>query len=365
MDNRFDSKEKGSFRRMGIFGRGRERDLHISKGDSLLYGLGWAITALLLGLCRLPFSVYPLGMALLCASDTYLGFTIAGLAVSAFFLPIPWGIYLSVIGLTLVARILTRLFVDIPIRSREIVGLGGMLEHIHGRLFCESLYLRMTSSCVAVFLLSLYAIVVGGFRYYDLFGAFFSMIVAPVATFFYCSFSGDMPLSTLWLSRVRRLAKSLLAFSLCLSFGGMEFSGFSLGMAATFVATLLLCREEGVVLGLFTSVICGLTCGWSYFAIFPVVAITAFCLFEVSPYLSAIVSAVVGGVTGVLLVGKDRLLAIFFPIMLGAAVYCSLEKLLAGHTLSSIFHKKEGVGHCELLRLEKQSTHASSSMGGL
>ncbi len=365
MDNRFDSKEKerGIFKRV-LFLR-REHELHIPEGEELVKGIGWGVTAFLLGICRLPLSVYPLGMAFLCASDTYIGFSLAGLALAAFFLPIPWGAYLAVIALTLLARILTRLFVDIPVRSREIVGLRGMLEHIRGRLFCESLYLRMTCSCVAVFMLSLYAIVAGGFRYYDLFGAFFAMLVAPVATFFYCSFSGDMPLSSVWLSRVRRVAKCLLAFSLCLSFGEMELAGISLGMAAAFVATLILCREEGLLLGLLTSLLCGFACGLSYFAIFPVIAITAFCLFEFSPYLSALVSFVIGGVTGVLLAGRDNLLVIFFPLMLGAAVYCSLERLLARRELASLFHKKGRGIRRELIRLERQHLETCEALLGL
>jgi len=369
MDNRFDSKqgEKGAFKGLAFLSRKERnaRELHIPEGERLLRGLGWAVTAFLLGICRLPFSVYPLGMAFLCAADTYIGFALVGSVAAAFFLPIPWAAYLAVVSLTLLMRILTRLLVDIPVRSREIEGIHGILEHIHGRLFCESLYLRMTCSCVAVFMLSLYAIVVGGFRYYDLFGAFFSMAVAPLATFFYCSFSGDMPLSTVWLARVRRVAKCLLAFSLCLSFGSIELSGISLGMAAAFVATLIICRGEGLLLGLFTSVLCGLSCGLSYLAIFPVVAITAFCLFEISPYLSALTSFLIGGVTGVLLVGKDSLLSVFFPLMLGAAVYCSLEKILAGRRLGSLLHKKGVAVGCEQMRLEKQNDRIYEELLGL
>ncbi len=369
MDNRLGSKEKkkGFFKKaISIGGMMRaERDLHALGGEELLRGIGWAMTAFFLGVCRMPFSVYPLGMAFLCASDTYMGFSLFGLAIAAFFLPIPWGIYLAAIALTLFMRILTRLFVDIPVRSREVTGLRGILEHIHGRLFCESVYLRMTCSCVAVFMLSLYAIVAGGFRYYDLFGAFFSMVVAPVATFFYCSFSGDMPISSAWLLRIRHLAKSLLAFSLCLSFGGMSLAGVSLGMAAAFVATLILCRGEGLLLGLLTSLLCGLSCGISYFAIFPVVAVVAFCLFEMSPYLAALVSAVVGGVTGVLLGGRDDLLGIFLPLMLGASVYCTFEKLFVGRGAFTFLRQSRKSMGCELMRLEKQHSGTCEDIDGL
>ncbi|MBE6661839.1 MAG: hypothetical protein E7606_01005 [Ruminococcaceae bacterium] len=360
MENRSETTEnkKGFFEKIG-FGRSvpqGERELHIPEGERWIRGIGWAVAAFLLGICRLPFSVFPLGMAFLCASDRFVGFSAVGLALSSFFIPMPWGVYLGAIFLTLGMRILTRLFVDIPVRTREIVGLREMLEHIHGRLFCESLYLRMTCSCVAVFLLSLYAIVTGGFRYYDLFGAFFAMLVAPLATFFYCSLSGDMPVGSVWLSRIRRVAKAVLAFSLCLAFRDVVLAAIPLGMAAAFVATLILCRREGLLIGLLTGALCGVSLGLFHLVIFSVVALTAFCLFEISPYLSAGVSFLVGGVTGVLLLGKDSLLAIFLPLALGATLYCGFEKIMARRSLFVGVRKKVGNAEGELMRLEKQYT---------
>ncbi len=360
MENHSESREKkrGFFEKMSFRHNDPQGEirLHIFESESLIRGLGWATAAFLLGICRLPFSVYPLGMAFLCASDRFVGFSAVGLALSSFFVPMPFGVYLAAIVLTLGMRILTRLFVDIPVRTREIVGLREMFEHIHGRLFCESLYLRMTCSCVAVFLLSLYAIVAGGFRYYDLFGAFFAMIVSPLATFFYCSLSGDMPVGSVWLSRIRRMAKGILAFSLCLAFRDVTLAGVPLGMAAAFVATLILCRREGLLIGLFTGTLCGLSLGFPHLVIFSVVALTAFCLFEISPYLSAGVSFLVGGVTGVLLLGKDRLLVIFLPLAFGATLYCGFEKIMARRSLFVGVRKKAGNAEGELMRLEKQHT---------
>ena len=367
MDNHVGSetREKG-FSSKSIFQKGFWRGTGNARnpnGEALLRGIGWAAASFILGICRLPFSVYPLGMAILCASDTYIGFSVAGLVVASFFLPIPWWIYLGAVALTLLGRILTRLLVDIPVRTHEVTGFRGMLEHIHGRLFCESLYLRMSSSCVATFLLSLYALFVGGFRYYDVFGAFFSIFSASVATFFLCSFSGDMPFGQRFVFWIRRIAECLLAFSICLSFSEMRLQGISLGVATAFVATLILCRKEGLFIGLLTSLLCGFSCGGSYFAIFPVVAITAFCLFEFSPYLSAFVSCVIGSVTGVLLVGKDNLLVIFLPLIFGAASYCTYEKLLAKGGFHTLFWPSKQRVSCEHLRLERQYAETCEEVG--
>ena len=343
----------------------RENDGRILSGEALLMGMGWGIVAFLLGICRLPFSVYPLGVAFLCASDTYLGFSLAGLVVSSFFTSIPVWVNLSVLALTLFVRVLTRLFVDIPVRSHEVVGLHGILEHIHGRLFCESVYLRMTCSCVSVFALSLYAIIAGGLRYYDLFGAFFSMAVAPIATFFYCSLFGDLPMRSAWLPRVRRMAKSLLAFSLCLSFGGVNFEGVSLEVMAAFAATLILCRREGLLLGLCTSILCGFSCEVSYVVVFPVVAVVAFSLFEFSPYLSAFVSCIVGCITGVLTIGREELLSLFLPLLLGASVYCAFEKLFFQKGFLGILHSGAKGDACDFSRAEARNAALDTEILGI
>ena len=345
MEDRIKSEQnsKEHFGTFRIIGSGvRAGDGSLPGREDILVGLGWAVVAFFLGICRLPFSVYPLGVSFLCASDRYIGFALIGLGAAAFFVPFPIWFGLAVLALTLAVRVLTRLFVDLPIRSREVIGLRGILDHIHGRFFCESVYLRMTGSCIAVFALSLYSIISGGFRYYDLFGAFFSMAVAPTATFFYCSLFGDIPTSSVWLRRIRRLAKCLLAFSLCLSFGGLDSVGISLGMAASLAATLILCRREGLFLGLLTSVLCGLFCGGDYFAIFPVVAIVCFCLFDFSPYLSAFVSGAVGGVTGILLGGRNELMSIFLPILLGVSVFCTYEKIFVQGTAALGLSQRRG-----------------------
>lgn len=342
-------------KRKGFCVGNRDGEARILNGEWLTRGIGWGTVAFLLGLCQLPFSIYPLGVAFLCASDTYVVFSLAGLVLSSFFLPIPLWVTLSVLALTLFVRILTRLFVDIPVRSREVEGIQGILEHIHGRFFCESVYLRMTGSCIAVFSLSLYAIVAGGFRYYDLFGAFLAMAVAPTATFFYASLFGDLPMRSKWLTYVRHMAKSLLALSLCLSFGGMDFSGVSLGMAAAVAATLILCRKEGALWGIVTAFLCGLPSGGEYVAVFSVIAVVAFCLFEFSPYLSAFVSCIVGGVTGVLLVGREELLSLFLPLVFGASVYCGFEKFFYQRKELCIFRRRETGAGCDLSRVNAQN----------
>ena len=131
---------------------------------TLLRGGVCAALSFLLGICPLPFSVYPLGIALLCAATDCLSFCILGLLVAGFALKAPIWLYPAACLLTLLCRAMARIFIDMPSRLGERVRVSALLVHLRGRIFAESLYLRMTSSCVAVFFLSLVSIVKGGFR---------------------------------------------------------------------------------------------------------------------------------------------------------------------------------------------------------
>jgi hypothetical protein len=362
MDNRLN--QDGRFQKNGLFGgiSHMKEKMRRMGGEYAVRGGGWLAVAFILGICRLPFSVYPLGLAVLCASDTYLLFVLTGLFFSAFYIPIPIAMIFGTVLFTLAVRVITRLFVDIPVRSHEGIGFRDIMEHIRGRLFCESLYLRMMSACVSSFMFSMYSIIAGGFRYYDVFGAFFSMLCASFTTFFCCSFLGDMPFDRVWIARIRNMAKVVLAGLLCLSLGQISTLGFSVGMTAAFAASLIICRREGMIMGFIASLVCGLVTEVAYFPLFPAAAITAFCLFDFSPYLASAVSCMVGLVTGVLVGGRDRLLFLFLPLIIGAAVYCIYEKLFSGGAIHTFGYRGDAMVKCGQLRTEGKSERLKKDM---
>lgn len=323
--------------------------------EALLQGIARGGIAFLLGCCRLPFGVYPLGFAFLCASDRGTWFVTLGLIAASFLSSLPLGVYLSAIGITLLMRVLVRLFVDVPIRLRD-GGIRGILEHIHGRFFCESLYLRMTCSCVSVFLLSLYAIVAGGFRYYDLFGAFLAMIVAPIATLLYASFSDDVPIGKKWLPIIRRAADVFLAFGICFSLREVILMGLSLGALAVFVTSLILTRREGLLVGLLAAVTCGLSMDPTFIPVCVVASVTVFCLGELSLTVAAGSACILSILAGMLVVGGG-FSRFFLPFLLGTGIVCTFEKITVLGGISSIFSKKEPPILCSMARLERQYGH--------
>ena len=294
-------------------------------------GLASALVAFLLANCALPFATYPLGLALLCASTERTLYIAAGLLAAAFTVPIsPW-ISASVTLGTLLIRIAARVFVDLPTRIGGDGRRGELLEHLRGRLFCEGLYLRMACVCVAVFSNSLYAIIRGGFRYYDLFGAIFSMVAAPLSVFLFAGlFEGEF--DRLFSSRIAKpltvASRIALATALCYSLSDTTLAGVPLSLTFAFVAVLHLCRRHGLAASALTGLACGLTLGLPYPPILLVASLAAFCILDLSPMLAASVACIAGTVCGVLILGGSSVTSVFLPLFSGTAVYCTADKLV-------------------------------------
>lgn len=328
MDEKKKSMPKGTLR------QGAERRSHfrmmISEPRDTLKGVLLALMAFLLGNCPLPFATYPLGLALLCASSEGTLYVAAGLIAASFTMPLPPTLPIAVTVGTLLVRILARVFIDLPARIGGDGRQGEVWEHLKGRLFCEGLYLRMACVCVSVFAMSLYAIIRGGFRYYDLFGALFSMVVAPVSVFLFAGlFEGEY--DRLFEGRIAAVLTHLsyiaASTALCRALADVTLTGIPLSVAFAFVATVALCRHRGLIPATCAGLLCGLVLEPLYAPILAISAVAAYCIFDVSPMLAAAVACIAGTVCGVLMTGSGAVSAVFLPLFSGTAVYCTAEKL--------------------------------------
>ena len=70
-----------------------------------------ALTSFLLGLCPLPMSVYPLGIAFFCAASDSAVFAFGGLIAASFFTELNPIFYLLSVLLALLIRVLTKTFI--------------------------------------------------------------------------------------------------------------------------------------------------------------------------------------------------------------------------------------------------------------
>ena len=298
-------------------------------------GLAAALVGFLLGGCALPFSTYPLGLALLCASTKHTLAVAAGLLAAAFTLPLsPW-ISASVVVGTLLVRIAARVFVDLPVRIGGDGRRGELLEHLRGRMFCEGLYLRMAAGAVAVFAMGLYAVIRGGFRYYDLFGALFSMVIAPLSVFLFAGlFEGEYGrlFSSRFASPLGVLSRIALATALSYALRGTDLAGVSLALAFSFFAVITLCRRNGLLAAILAAAATGAAVGLPYPMVLLAVAFIAFLCAELPLPFSASAACLAGTVCGVLILGKSAAVSLLLPLLSGAAVVGVSDKLSHSQT---------------------------------
>lgn len=324
-------------------------------------GLVSALIAFLLAGCALPFSTYPLGLALLCASTERTLYIAAGLLAAAFTTPLPPWLSVAVTLGTLLARIAARVFVDLPTRIGGDGRRGELLEHLRGRLFCEGLYLRMACVCVSVFSTGLYAIIRGGFRYYDLFGTIFSMVAAPLAVFFLAGlFEGEY--DRLFPPRIAEplsvLSQIALATALCYALFDTTLAGIPLSLTLAFVAVIFICRRHGLFASALTALATGLVVGLPYPPVLLVASLAAFCILDLSPMLAASVACLAGTITGVLILGGGSMTSVFLPLFSGAAVFGTADKLLRARKAPVAGHRTDpsaARAHVDAMRAESEA----------
>lgn len=285
------------------------RDARIHAKEGAL-GLSLGLCAYLLGSATLLFGTSPLGMAFICASPKKIIWIFLGLCVSALSLPENPYIYLFAYATALAVRLLSRLLIDIPEGS----------EKKTRSPFTESVYLRMATSAACAFIVGIYLIIAGEFEYFHLFGAIFSIIVAPLATFVY---AGCFEEKGKW----RELAIGALLVSLTFALRGIYLIGISAGAFFAFFVTLYVCRQTGLWKGALVGIVCGLAYAPHYAPMFAIAGITVGVLWDISAF-----GALVAGGTGAMLWGfyiegvgaMSRLLP---AIMLASVCYMGTRKL--------------------------------------
>lgn len=269
-----------------------------------------AVTAFLLGICPLPFSVYPLGVAFACAASSLAPSAFAGLAVAAFFTPQKSAVYLLSVAFALAWRILARLFAE----SEQI--------------FSEALPLRVACAAVSVFALSIYPIIAGGFRYYDLFGAILSIFAAAAGVLlFYGAFS-ELKEHRLF-SLYKKSAELAISALLCLSLASLPQKNFLPALTLAFVLTLNFCISRGLAESCLCAILCGAACGVENIPVLVIASLTAFCVLDVSPALAAAVSCISGSVCGIMISGSGYMTLPFLSLLLGCAAFTIQKKLAA------------------------------------
>ncbi len=296
---------------------------------SMIAGVAFGLCAYFFGQCELLFATYPLGVALLCAANRHLPYILIGLCLSAGAITVAPAVAIAAYLALIVIRIFTRLVIDVgtkkerPESDLTPTELADRFRTHYAELFSESVYLRMASSCLGAFCLSLYSIIAGGFRYYDLFGVFFGMVAAPAATFIFASYFEKSLRGT----RLHDIACLCLLSAVCYTLRSVTFFGVYIGAFVAFFATLCIGRRRGILSGCLSGLCLGLAFRPIYAPLFILEAAAAGVLWNISALAAATAGCVVGMIWGVYVNGMESLSELLPALLCGAMVFGAADKL--------------------------------------
>lgn len=240
---------------------------------------GILLAAWLLGLLPAFFGTFPAGIVLLCAASTGVPYVFIGLCASLPFLDAPWGYLCAYLGI-LTLRIAVTLLVgsgranlrNLPplpndkfskaLMQIEDGGFFGAKPIVSEQeqnvqkphLFGEAVILRMMSGSIGALIAGGFAIVLGGFQYYDLFGTLFMLIAIPFGIWLI------VPLFVP--EKQHRLSGyvAMTALSMGIVYAARAFSFWGVIISAVLAALLiyLALKQRGFVAAMLCAVGCGI-----------------------------------------------------------------------------------------------------------
>lgn len=182
----------------------------------LLTELLWGCIAWLLGQARLPLGTYPLGMALLCSSTGHTPAVLAGLILTSLQNLSDPAVYICAYLLAGTVRLSMALLLEetrvrLPERIRQKLNAertetetcDAEARGLWKELFGNTVWLRVATAASGAGIIGIYMTVKGGFLYYDLFGALFSLLATPALMLL---FSVAHECGIAWMQRASRLA---------------------------------------------------------------------------------------------------------------------------------------------------------------
>lgn len=298
----------------------------------VLRSLAFFIFSLLLGTRYMIFESAPLVFGLLAAATRDTPFIFLGILLGS----LDGGVLsLSKIvgGCALLgSRIFSSLLLE---KKHRTEGQANDIFSLFARLFSESTYLRVMSGALGVFVVGVWRIVEGGFRFYDLFGAIFYLVLTSVSTLLYSFFFNVSEKKIAQKSafayypreeRLYLLSGALLVASLVFSLGRMSAFGISLPIFVSLFATLFATKK-----GVFYGVVAGLLFGVAYSPIHaPMLAFCAivyFSLYKLSLFGGAIAVCIAGLVWEIYATGLASLGVTFPALLCASMIFCAAERI--------------------------------------
>lgn len=199
-------------------------------------------------------------------------------------------------------------------------GTADRLRYADGRLLRENIAVRMAIGALSAMFMGVLSAAEGGFSYYSLFGAVFSVLLSPmVILMIYGATERHMRLSSL-----REAGIYVMAAIFTYALSAVSPPSFNFGYSFVFAASLAAATSCGSIRGLVTGLLCGILLEPLYAPLFALAAGVCGLLYGISSQL-AVMSALTCGIAwGIYVAGFDALSAIVPPLSLAAAVLLPL-----------------------------------------
>ncbi|MBE6569396.1 MAG: hypothetical protein E7658_04145 [Ruminococcaceae bacterium] len=353
--------------------------------------LSWKRLAVMIGMFVFGLAVaggesflgtYPFGLSAAAAVSGFAG--TAAVSLGAILGSLRAGGFLSVVtALLFCARAGLTVFLvsekGVPLgrgfrRIREEAGQltpFAVLQWAEQYLFRESIMIRMALAALASLAAGAWAVVDGGYVYYDLVGAILAVMLAPVITYgFYAAHDRYMRYSPFREAGILLLAA---VFTYSLSGIGIPFLELNAGQAASFAAALLCGCTLGTSKGGLMGLACGILLEPIYAPAYALVGIVSGAASAYSRPLACAAATVAGAAWGIYTGGYDGLRALTPEFLLVSAVLMPLlyyEKLRIppqwlGQMPDTRRTESATLAETVLKQREKQLTNMADSMQDL
>lgn len=292
----------------------------------------FCLFALMLGTRNMIFETTPLAFGLLAAATRQTPFVLIGVLLSAFrganiSLPTVCGACVVV-----ASRIIGSIFLD---KTSSARGGKGDIFSIFARLFGENTYLRIMSGALGVFVVGVWRIIEGGFRFYDLFASIFSLILTPLSCFLFSWYfniteeklaNGRAFAITPTHERMYHFSSAMIVCALVFALDSMTVLGISVPIFVSLFATLFATRY-GIIYGLLAGLMFGASFSPTHAPMFAFCAVAYASLCKLSLFGGAIASCIAGLVWEIYVGGFSAFASAFPAVLSGSMVFCTAERI--------------------------------------